>query len=826
MQDVSQMSDAELLAALGRSPQQPRTQQQPRQQQAASMPPQGAGGGNLTAEALFPALVQQESRGRAGAVGPDTRWGNALGRTQMLPATAREMAQRVGVPFDESMLRGTSPEAAAYQDRLGMAYLQEGFERTGNPREALMYYHGGPDRRLWGPKTRAYADEVLARQQNGDFAQVSTSSPQPPADDLGGMSDEALLAALGQQDAPAPTAAQMYNGRPVQISVSDPVQANEAGAYDLSNPTAGMDLSVLGQGDRVALSDGQTRTLRGSPYGDNSRSTDQQVGGFNLREPNATDTAGAYATASTEQIPFADEAATGLSAMLSGRGYSDERQRVLEQRDRMNQTDRGARVAGGLTGFGLGLAAPGGRFIANGPSAAYRASRAAAVGAGYGALYGAGAAEGGVGERAQAGAMGAGLGLASGGLLQGAADRFSRVASSATPSAARVLSREGVDLTPGQMMSGVPVVGNIARGLEEGASSIPVVGAPIAAARERSIETFNRAALNRALAPIGETMPRGTNAGYAAVETAQDALGRAYDEVLPRVRANLDQPLYDEFSAILNRAASEMPEDMTRQLAAVAQNRVFRGIEDAAGEIDGQQFKRIESELGALARNYRTANDPAARSFGQSVEDMRTAVRDMIARQNPAEAQRIGNINRGYANLVRVEDAAGSSASQAAEGVFSPTQLGMAAGRGAARSARGRGGALMQDLASAGRSVLPSRVGDSGTATRGALTGLVAGAGAAINPGVALPTAIGAAAVYSRPVQTLLNTIYRATDRPGATAEALSRLAVLARSDPALVPVYESALLHSQLAAPSQSQEQRPAARGLFGARRPQMAPQ
>lgn len=112
---------------------------------------------------IMPALIQQESGGRAGAIGPQTKYGRALGMTQMLPDTAREMAGSLGVPFRQDLLTGKSADAANYQKRLGQAYLEQGLKKTGNIRDALHYYHGGPDRRQWGPKTRAYADSVLAR---------------------------------------------------------------------------------------------------------------------------------------------------------------------------------------------------------------------------------------------------------------------------------------------------------------------------------------------------------------------------------------------------------------------------------------------------------------------------------------------------------------------------------------------------------------------------------------------------------------------------------------------------------------------------------------
>lgn len=83
--------------------------------------------------------------------------------TQLLPTTAREMAGKLGLPFREDLLRGNSDVAAQYQRALGRAYFEQGYATTGNPRDALHYYHGGPDRKQWGPKTRRYADEVLAR---------------------------------------------------------------------------------------------------------------------------------------------------------------------------------------------------------------------------------------------------------------------------------------------------------------------------------------------------------------------------------------------------------------------------------------------------------------------------------------------------------------------------------------------------------------------------------------------------------------------------------------------------------------------------------------
>ena len=138
---------------------------------------------------LFDALIQTESSGNPAAVGPMTQYGRALGSTQMLPDTAREMAGKLGLPWRPDLMTAPTQEGAAYQRQLGEAYLQEGFEKTGNTRDALRYYHGGPDRAKWGPKTNAYADKVMGLA--GDAQPMMQQQNVPPVFG-GGMTDEPL----------------------------------------------------------------------------------------------------------------------------------------------------------------------------------------------------------------------------------------------------------------------------------------------------------------------------------------------------------------------------------------------------------------------------------------------------------------------------------------------------------------------------------------------------------------------------------------------------------------------------------------------------------
>jgi hypothetical protein len=111
---------------------------------------------------LLDALAQVESSGRFGIVGPQTQYGRAKGGFQMLDATAQAMARKEGLPWRADLMTAPTQEGQDYQRQLANAYLQEGLQRTGNVRDALKYYHGGPNRKLWGPKTDAHAEKVLA----------------------------------------------------------------------------------------------------------------------------------------------------------------------------------------------------------------------------------------------------------------------------------------------------------------------------------------------------------------------------------------------------------------------------------------------------------------------------------------------------------------------------------------------------------------------------------------------------------------------------------------------------------------------------------------
>lgn len=99
------------------------------------------------------AVTYAESRMRVGAVGPPTPWGRAYGPMQVLVSTARTVEPGV-----------SSAALRSYEvgPRVGVAYLARGFrEQRGDMCRTAMRYHGGPNERMWGPRTRQYCRIVM-----------------------------------------------------------------------------------------------------------------------------------------------------------------------------------------------------------------------------------------------------------------------------------------------------------------------------------------------------------------------------------------------------------------------------------------------------------------------------------------------------------------------------------------------------------------------------------------------------------------------------------------------------------------------------------------
>lgn len=464
----------------------------------------------------------------------------------------------------------------------------------------------------------------------------------------------------------------------------------------------------------------------------------------------------------TDGMSFLDKAAAGAGKavtdlyrggkQLIGVGDQAELQKTIDEEKKLSAPlmHTAGGVVGNLAGNFAALAIPGtaaARMAAMIPGlgtaiAAAMAARpiasAVTAGTGSGALQGALEPVATGESRAKNMALGAGIGAA-GGAIPGA---LARVAKPNVAPEVQQLIEEGVRLTPGQ------TAGGALKRIEDAATSVPVVGDVIKRAQTRGLEDFNRAGFNRALAPIGEKIGPEFNIGREGVAAVESKIGQAYDSALDRIKlVNLDDQFSQEVGKVMGMTA-ELGEGPAQQFGAILKNRVLDKMTDA-GTMSADTMKAVESELGRQASRWSGSQDAAQRGLADAIREVQSSLRGAVERSaGPEAAGELKAANTAWANFVRIRDAA--SRIGADDGMFTPAQLlraTRAQDKSVAKGNFAKGDALMQDLAEAGKSVMPSKVPDSGTATR-IFTG--GGLGALLGHGMGLePTtmALGAASM-------------------------------------------------------------------------------
>jgi hypothetical protein len=289
-------------------------------------------------------------------------------------------------------------------------------------------------------------------------------------------------------------------------------------------------------------------------------------------------------------------------------------------------------------------------------------------------------------------------------------------------------------------------VGGATKATEEGLRSTPILGHAITNRQGAALRDFNRAAINRSVQPIGREV---TEVGQRGIEQA----GRMLDEAYDAARSALHGPVLvtnnmRQGISTLRQESDTLTEEMQKKFLREMDKGVAERMQQVS--ISPNDYKVIDSKLGQLARKYGGSQDPAQQELGTLFAGLRTTLREGLEAQNPEAYALFRQADAGYANLMVVQSAATRAANNA--GVFTPGQLTMsvrAADESVSKSATARGGALMQDLATAGQNVLGNKVPDSGTATRAMLGGAAGGALVAPDPTLSIAASLaGAGAGY------------------------------------------------------------------------------
>lgn len=462
---------------------------------------------------------------------------------------------------------------------------------------------------------------------------------------------------------------------------------------------------------------------------------------------------------------FSDEMTDLLGAavahMYTGEPFHDMHKEAREESKARLQSESEqhpyvstASELGGALGTGFaGAGTKAGKFVANNirnAGTAEKIGKSAILGAGTGALYGAGTSDS--GKRLEGAKKGAETGALTGGATATGGEALARAASPVFDKSVKLLRDAGVKLTPGQLSKGT--VETLKR-MEDTFGSIPFVGNTVRSAVKNSFHSFNTAILNKALAPIGEKMPKNMEAGRQAIAHAEKIIGSKYDKLVPKLKFQLDNQFIADLGQFerdtLSKMSPEMQKTFQSKFKSITEHRLDKNL-----GMSGEEFKKVESELGYEARNYLSNHNasPQEKELGNALQEAQGFLRDNLERMNPQYAKELKKINESWAMFKRAQGA--SIRRLTSGGVFSPTDLAADIKKSTSKGSFARGDGLLQDLADAGMEVLPSKVPDSGTVERAVSTGLVLGGGEAarhaglLNPKAIIPAA-GIMGAYSKP---------------------------------------------------------------------------
>ena len=180
-------------------------------------------------------------------IGPPTKWGTAKGHFQILDNVHANLEHRLGQKLD----RFNFTEALVGAAEL----MRENKARYGNDADAVRAYHGGWNKKNWGPKTEDYVQKVLGFAGRGDAglgqagvkpAQSAQTSKRNPA----GITAEQWMA--GTYDVrPADAAASQLDG-----SELDAVRRFAAGTNSM--PLAPANTVAAGEAERRESNEART----------------------------------------------------------------------------------------------------------------------------------------------------------------------------------------------------------------------------------------------------------------------------------------------------------------------------------------------------------------------------------------------------------------------------------------------------------------------------------------------------------------------------------------------------------------------------------------
>ena len=281
--------------------------------------------------------------------------------------------------------------------------------------------------------------------------------------------------------------------------------------------------------------------------------------------------------------------------------------------------------------------------------------------------------------------------------------------------------------TPGQLMSQTPIIGDFLREAEKKATSVPLLGDIIGGGLRTSFKDFNKAMANKALEPLGITVPSNVKEGAETNQFINQTISDAYENVRNNsiFRTNfidthgrdVAQRLEDQ----MNYHAPNVTSDK-KQFTKDIKNDIIDLVRSSK-ILGGDTFREMEEKLGQLTTEGYAKNS----TLGKSYENMLHSLRNELALQNPPMANFLKNTHEVFKNQKVIEDA--SSRRGNADALYSPQQFGSAVQAKAGKGQTSQGMGRFVDEANSATNVLGNTVPDSGTAGRSMVGAALLGGG-------------------------------------------------------------------------------------------------
>lgn len=273
---------------------------------------------------------------------------------------------------------------------------------------------------------------------------------------------------------------------------------------------------------------------------------------------------------------------------------------------------------------------------------------------------------------------------------------------------ARKLLDAGAELQPGQAFGGP--AGSIMRTAESLRDTLyKFVGKE--ADPDKVNKAFTYVTVNEALAPVGKTVSKTADDGFALVNQGLKLARKSYDEAFSKIKTVAAD---DEFLKGVNAVREEArgmlePKDFAKFEKEIKNNIAKRfnsatpttpqitqgGAGTPLFEIDGQGLHNIKRFLQARQQNLSDVTDEVGMTRKNLYDNLMSQFKDYTYRVDPTGA--IKAADTAYANIYRVAGAAKSAAKNS--GNFSPEQLAGAAASQSTTLTGGTGTAPLQQYA-------------------------------------------------------------------------------------------------------------------------------